>query len=120
MNTDKTTLETETQPSCLGAVMRSCIHCGNKDQSKFEVWEELDYNDFLNKFITNNNEESEYYYIQAKNNGEWKNLTSATTIGHKRIVYFPTTTAKELRIVFDEAFAKPIISNVALYNTPDK
>jgi hypothetical protein len=45
MNTEKSSLEAESQPSCLGAVMRSCIHCGNKDQSKFDVWEELDYND---------------------------------------------------------------------------
>jgi alpha-L-fucosidase len=74
----------------------------------FVVQEDIRYGQRVKKF-----------YIQAKNNGEWKNLTSATTIGHKRIVYFPTTTAKELRIVFDEAFAKPIISNVALYNTPD-
>ena len=45
MNTYKTSLENESQPSCLGAVMRSCIHCGNNDQSKFEVWKELEYND---------------------------------------------------------------------------
>jgi alpha-L-fucosidase len=74
----------------------------------FVVQEDIRYGQRVKKF-----------YIQAKNNGEWKNLTFATTIGHKRIVYFPTTTAKELRIVFDEALAKPIISNVALYNTPD-
>jgi alpha-L-fucosidase len=59
------------------------------------------------------------FYVQAKINDEWKNLTFATTIGQKRIVYFPTTTAKELRIVFDEALAKPVITKVALYNTPE-
>ena len=74
----------------------------------FVVQEDIRYGQRVKKF-----------YIQAKLNGEWKNLTFATTIGHKRIVYFPTTTAKELRIVFDETFAKPIISNVALYNTPE-
>lgn len=45
MSTENPSNEAQSQPSCLGAVMRSCIHCGNKDQSKFEVWEELDYND---------------------------------------------------------------------------
>ena len=74
----------------------------------FVVQEDIRYGQRVKKF-----------YIQAKLNGEWKNLTFATTIGHKRIFYFPTTTAKELRIVFDETFAKPIISNVALYNTPE-
>ena len=59
------------------------------------------------------------FYLQAKENGEWKNLISASTIGQKRIVYFQKTTAKELRIVFDEAFAKPIIAKVELYLTPE-
>ena len=27
MNTDKTSLENENQPSCLGAVRRSCLNC---------------------------------------------------------------------------------------------
>lgn len=38
-----------------GAVMRSCIHCGNNDQSKFEVWEELDYNDSVDEPHTGGN-----------------------------------------------------------------
>lgn len=36
-------------------VMRSCIHCGNNDQSKFEVWEELDYNDSADEPHTGGN-----------------------------------------------------------------
>ena len=36
-------------------VMRSCIHCGNKDQSKFDVWEELDYNDGADEAHTGGN-----------------------------------------------------------------
>ena len=59
------------------------------------------------------------FFIQVKENNAWKNVTSATTIGNKRIVYFQKTTAKELRISFDEAFAKPIISKVELYSTPE-
>jgi alpha-L-fucosidase len=59
------------------------------------------------------------FYLQAKENGQWKNVGSATTIGHKRIMYFQKTTAKELRIMFDEAFAKPIILNVELYLTSE-
>jgi len=37
--------EAESPAFLVAAVMRSCIHCGNNDQSKFEVWQELDYND---------------------------------------------------------------------------
>ena len=57
------------------------------------------------------------FFIQIKENGAWKNITSASTIGNKRIVYFQKTMAKELRIMFDEAFAKPVISRVELYET---
>ena len=59
------------------------------------------------------------FFIQVKENGTWKNVTSASTIGNKKIVYFQKTTAKELRIAFDEAFAKPNISKVELYSTPE-
>ncbi|WP_394991256.1 alpha-L-fucosidase [Emticicia sp.] len=59
------------------------------------------------------------FFIQVKENGTWKNVTSASTIGNKKIVYFQKTTAKEFRIAFDEAFAKPIISKVELYSTPE-
>ena len=59
------------------------------------------------------------FFIQVKENGTWKNVTSASTIGNKKIVYFQKTTAKELRIAFDEAFAKPKISKVELYSTPE-
>jgi hypothetical protein len=48
MNTEKT------DNSDLAALIRSCIHCGNKDQSKFEVWEELDYNDGADEPHTGN------------------------------------------------------------------
>ncbi len=59
------------------------------------------------------------FYLQVKENGAWKNIASATTIGHKRILYCQKTTAKEIRIAFDEAFAKPVIEKVELYETPN-
>ena len=37
---EKNTNESQNPAFLVGAVMRSCIHCGNKDQSKFDVWED--------------------------------------------------------------------------------
>ncbi|CAH0994547.1 hypothetical protein EMA8858_00657 [Emticicia aquatica] len=74
----------------------------------FVVQEDIRYGQRVKKFT-----------LQAKVNGEWKNVISASTIGSKRIVYCQKTTAKELRIFFDESFAKPVISKVELYNTPE-
>lgn len=47
--------ESQNQPFQQPLVMRSCIHCGNKDQSKFDVWEELDYNDGADEAHTGGN-----------------------------------------------------------------
>jgi Zn ribbon nucleic-acid-binding protein len=47
------TLNTEeTANSDLGAVMRSCVHCGNK--MDFEVWTELEYDDGSDEPTTGN------------------------------------------------------------------
>lgn len=52
MITNKNLLEEESQPSCLGDVMRSCVHCGNKKD--FEVWTELEYDDGSDEPTTGN------------------------------------------------------------------
>lgn len=52
MSTEKSSLENESQPSCLGVVMRSCVHCGNKKD--FEVWTELEYDDGSDEPTTGN------------------------------------------------------------------
>jgi alpha-L-fucosidase len=46
----------------------------------------------------------------------WKLLTSATTIGYKRILKFPHTTAEKLRINILQALACPVLHTIGLYN----
>ncbi|MFN3851451.1 MAG: alpha-L-fucosidase [Spirosomataceae bacterium] len=55
--------------------------------------------------------------VQVNENGNWKTVGKATTVGYKRIVRFTNVTAKEVRIVFDEVLATPIISNIELYKS---
>lgn len=57
------------------------------------------------------------FSVQIKENNEWKTIASATTVGYKRIVRFPSVTSKEVRIVFDEVLATPLISNLELYKS---
>ena len=45
----------------------------------------------------------------------WKTLTEETTVGHKRIVLLPQTETEELRITVTESLAKPLISEIGLY-----
>lgn len=47
--------------------------------------------------------------------GRWKPLTSASTIGYKRIVLCPTVTAKAVRLVIDESLACPVMNRFAIY-----
>mgnify|MGYP006304640719 CR=1 FL=1 len=49
---DKLSNEAQNQPSCLGAVMRSCVHCGNKKD--FKTWTELEYDDGRDEPTTGN------------------------------------------------------------------
>lgn len=51
-------------------------------------------------------------------NGTWKELDRQTTIGYKRILAFPTVTAKKLRFTVLDAKANPIISNIGVYLAP--
>ena len=50
-------------------------------------------------------------------NDEWVTVAEGTTIGYKRLLRIPATTAGRIRIVFDSALAAPIINRIALYNT---
>lgn len=47
----------------------------------------------------------------------WATVAEGTTIGYKRLLRVPATTAGQIRIVFDSALAAPIINRIALYNT---
>jgi alpha-L-fucosidase len=50
-------------------------------------------------------------------NDGWVTVAEGTTIGYKRLMRIPPTTAGQIRIVFDSTLAAPIINRIALYNT---
>ena len=58
------------------------------------------------------------FTIEALIDGEWNELAKATTIGYKRILKFPTTTATQLRFNINESKSCPLISNIGVYNAP--
>ena len=57
------------------------------------------------------------YWNESTN--EWVVLTEATTIGYKRILRFPTTTASKIRVNIQESLASPLLNNIEVYQTPD-
>jgi hypothetical protein len=66
------------------------------------------------------------FSLEAYIDGEWKSLKDElseigdglTTIGHRRIICFPTITATKLRFTILDAKASPLISKVGIYLAP--
>lgn len=58
------------------------------------------------------------FTVEAKVNGNWKELAKGTTIGYKRILVFPSVTATQLRLNITDAKNSPLISNIGIYNAP--
>ncbi|MBI9064350.1 MAG: alpha-L-fucosidase [Marinilabiliaceae bacterium] len=50
--------------------------------------------------------------------GKWQTLAQETTIGYKRILRLPTTTASKIRVTIKKSKAAPLITNVELYKAP--
>lgn len=58
------------------------------------------------------------FSIEALVDGNWKEITKATTIGYKRILRFPTVEATKIRFSITESKACPVISNIGVYDAP--
>lgn len=67
------------------------------------------------------------FSVEALVDGNWVNLVdelnedpeTLTTIGHKRIICFPTVTATSVRLNILESKACPCISEIGIYNAPE-
>ena len=58
------------------------------------------------------------FTVDAYQNGSWKEVAKATTIGNKRILRIPSTTASKIRIHITDSKACPLISTLSVYNAP--
>lgn len=58
------------------------------------------------------------YWDSEKN--DWQPLVSATTIGYKRILRFPTISSSKVRINIRKSLACPVLNNVEIYKSPEQ
>jgi alpha-L-fucosidase len=58
------------------------------------------------------------FTLEALVDGNWKELSKATTIGYKRILRFPSVIATQLRFNITDSKSCPLISNIGIYNAP--
>lgn len=58
----------------------------------------------------------ERFHVEYKDaKGIWRTLTTATTIGYKRILLIPKTTTEAIRIIIDKSLACPTINAIGIY-----
>ena len=58
------------------------------------------------------------FKIEYMDGDEWKPIAEATTIGYKRILYFPTVNSRYVRFSVTDSRACPLISNIEVYRAP--
>ena len=66
------------------------------------------------------------FSLEALINGQWQSISDElaeqgdglTTIGHRRIICFPTITATQLRLTIKDSKASPLIQKVGVYLAP--
>ncbi|WP_347840493.1 alpha-L-fucosidase [uncultured Draconibacterium sp.] len=58
------------------------------------------------------------FTVEAYINNKWIQIDAQTTIGRKRILRLPETTASKVRFSVVDAKACPVITNIGIYNAP--
>ena len=58
------------------------------------------------------------FHLEVWDDSGWKTMAKGTTIGYKRLIRIPATTAQRLKLVIDESRACPVIAEFGLYFDP--
>ena len=102
---------------------------GNLHSSSFTVqWDKpMTFNRFLAEEDIALGQRVKKFMLEVEVNGKWQPLKDAlaengdglTTIGHRRIICFPTLTATKLRFTITDSKAEPIIKKLGVYLAPE-
>ena len=58
------------------------------------------------------------FHVQAEVDGVWQEFGRGFTVGHKRLLRGPLVEAQKVRVIITEAQSMPVLTKIALYNTP--
>ena len=58
------------------------------------------------------------FHLEYWDGSKWTKFSEATTIGYKRILSFPVTTAEKIRIVIDRCRTNPTLASFGIYSAP--
>ena len=76
------------------------------------------FNRFLAQEYIRLGQRAKAFTIEALVDGNWKEISKATTIGYKRILRFPTVETTQLRLNITDSKSCPVISNIGVYEAP--
>ncbi|MDU1903602.1 MAG: alpha-L-fucosidase [Dysgonomonas sp.] len=60
------------------------------------------------------------FNVEVWKDGQWEEIATATTIGYKRILRFPTVSTSKVRVNIQNSLACPVLSKVGLFVAPEK
>lgn len=83
-----------------------------------DLGKEQSFNRFLAQEYIRLGQRVRSFKIEYLSEGEWMLIAEATTIGYKRILYFPTVTSRYIRFTITDSRACPLISNIEVYRAP--
>ncbi len=83
-----------------------------------DLGEATEFNRFLVQEDIRLGQRVKKFTVEALVNNEWKEIDSQTTIGRKRILRLPETTATKVRLTILDSKACPVITNIGIYNAP--
>ncbi|MFD2918244.1 alpha-L-fucosidase [Terrimonas rubra] len=60
----------------------------------------------------------ENFVLEVEQGGEWKKVTSGTTVGYKRLLRFAPVKAKKIRLSITQCRTQPVLAEIGLYKQP--
>ncbi len=69
----------------------------------------------LQEYIPLGQRIQQFHIDILSDNGQWRTIADETTVGYKRIVPVATVTTTRVRVVIDQSFACPVLSEMGLY-----
>jgi len=90
----------------------------SKASLTFDLGKPILFNRFLVQEYIRLGQRVKAFTVEAFVEGNWKEITKATTIGYKRILRFPSVNATKVRFNITDSKCSPVISNIGIYNAP--
>ena len=83
---------------------------------ELDLGKEIEFNHLLLQEYIESGQRVISFVVKYWKDGEWKELTSGTTIGYKRLLKFEKTKAQKLRIEIRQSKAPVVLGEIAIYN----